>query len=72
MSIDRITDRVSSAKVVDIVRVLKHELKFHKVSKDGSAKFDICETDDEQSEVYGFLFVSGLVIRLLSQHQILC
>lgn len=56
MSISRITDRVPSANVIDTGRVLKHVLKFHKVSKDGSSKCDIYETGDDSSEVFGVLF----------------
>jgi len=57
MSIKRILSRVPSAKKIGVGKLSSHELKFHKVSNnDGSAKCDIIETGQGDSEVMGVLF----------------
>lgn len=56
MSTARIRSRVPSAKVVAVAKLRRHKLKFHKVSKDGSGKCDILETDDRNDIVYGVVF----------------
>jgi len=56
MSIKRLVDRVPSARKIDAGILEKHELKFHKVGKDGSAKCDACETGNPEHKVYGVAF----------------
>ena len=56
MSIRRLRQRVASATVVGVATLLNHELKFHKVGRDGSAKCDIVETAAESSVVNGIVF----------------
>lgn len=55
MSIKRLRSRVPSAKNVGTGMLASHQLRFHKKSKDGSAKCDIVETANETDRVYGVL-----------------
>ena len=59
MSTARIRSRVPSAKVVAVAKLAQHKLKFHKASKDGSAKCDILRTEDYKDVVYGVIFEVG-------------
>lgn len=57
MSIKRLLNRAPSAKKVGVGMLVKHELKFHKVSKkDGSAKCDAFETGNPEHKLYGVVF----------------
>ncbi len=56
MSTPRLTDRVPSARAVTIAQLHKHKLKFHKKSKDGSAKCDAEYTNNTEDVVYGVVF----------------
>ncbi|MDN5871589.1 MAG: gamma-glutamylcyclotransferase [Nitrococcus sp.] len=56
MSTPRLVHRVPSAKCVAVARLEKHQLKFHKRSKDGSAKCDIEHTNNPNDVVYGVVF----------------
>lgn len=57
MSLNRIIERIPSAKVVGIGILKKHQLKFHKISiKDGSGKCNIYENGEAGSEVFGVVF----------------
>lgn len=56
MSIERLSDRAQSAKLVTVAILDKHELKFHKVSKDGSGKCDAAETHQDDHSVIGVVF----------------
>ncbi len=57
MSTRRLLHRVPSAKKVDVGTLEKHELKFHKIGQDGSAKCDAFETGDPDHELYGVVFL---------------
>lgn len=56
MSIRRLSARTPSARMVDIATLYEHELKFHKKSRDGSAKCDAYETGNSNQYVIGVLF----------------
>lgn len=56
MSIKRLSARIPSAKFITIAILEKHELKFHKVSKDGSSKCDVEETHRNDQSVTGVVF----------------
>jgi len=56
MSSKRLMARTPSAKFVAIAQLAQHELKFHKLSKDGSGKCDIAKTDDQHKFVIGVLY----------------
>lgn len=52
----KIQGRVPSATTVGLAHASKHELRWHKVSVDGSGKCDIFLSDDPASVVYGVLY----------------
>lgn len=52
----RLTKRISSAKLVSAVCVNNYKLKFHKKSKDGSAKCNLIETSDEKDQIFGAIY----------------
>lgn len=52
----RLRERTPSARVVGIATLAGHELRWHKVSKDGSAKCDIVRSAAPQSCVHGVVF----------------
>ncbi len=56
MSIRRLRDRVPSARFVTVATLHKHELRCHKVSRDGSGKCDAFETGDSNHHVLGVVF----------------
>ena len=56
MSSRRLCQRVPSARAVTVATLDRHQLKFHKVSKDGSAKCDAFKTEDANDSVYGVVF----------------
>ncbi|MCV3243042.1 RES domain-containing protein [Mesorhizobium sp. ZC-5] len=56
MSTDRLRYRISRCRAKGIASLVGHELRFHKASKDGSAKCDAFETSDLASVVVGVLF----------------
>jgi len=56
MSIRRLRKRVPSTKFVSVASLVKHQLNFHKASKDGSAKCDALITHDEAHFVIGVVF----------------
>jgi hypothetical protein len=49
-------DRAPSARVVAIVKLPGHVLRFHKRSRDGSAKCDAYETGSSHDGVHGVVF----------------
>jgi len=57
MSTQRILERVPSAERIGIGVLEQHELKFHKISKDGSAKCDARKTGNAEHVIYGVLFL---------------
>lgn len=56
MSIKRIKDRVPSASFISTATLCKHDLRFHKRGKDGSAKCDAFETGYDKHAVIGVVF----------------
>ncbi len=56
MSSKRLKDRIQSAIVISKGKLPKHQLKFHKISKDGSSKCDILETQNNDDIVWGVLY----------------
>jgi hypothetical protein len=56
MSLARFRERVPSAKRRSVGYLYGHRLAFHKVSADGSAKCDACETGDAEDYVMGVLY----------------
>lgn len=56
MSTARLRQRVPSAVPLGCHILGEHDLRFHKVSRDGSGKCDAFSTSDHRDEVYGALF----------------
>jgi len=56
MSVSRLRKRVPSASPLGCHILKKHDLRFHKKSKDGSGKCDAYETSNDKDIVYGALF----------------
>ena len=56
MSLSRLKKRVPSANPLGCHRLNKHDLRFHKTSKDGSGKCDAYFTSNPDDVVYGALF----------------
>ena len=56
MSISRLRERVPSAESVGCHSLKKHDLRFHKSSKDGSGKCDAHYTGDGADIIFGALF----------------
>ncbi len=56
MSEKRLQDRVPSAKKVGTGTLKRHQIKFHKVSTDGSAKCDAEQTDNPDHIVHGVVY----------------
>jgi len=56
MALNRLRQRVPSARLVGIYALKNHELRFHKVGKDGSAKCDAFFTGSDVEAVKGVVF----------------
>lgn len=56
MSLKRLRERVPSVKFVVVATLTKHELRFHKIGKDGSAKCDAAETGDIEHSIIGVVY----------------
>jgi hypothetical protein len=56
MSSRRLLSRVPSAKFVTTALLSGHELYFHKIGQDGSAKCDAFETENNADAVRGVIF----------------
>jgi len=56
MSLSRLKARTPSAKRIGRFILEQHELRFHKISKDGSGKCDAFQTKDPHDFVIGALF----------------
>ncbi|TQV85542.1 gamma-glutamylcyclotransferase family protein [Aliikangiella coralliicola] len=56
MSLSRLRQRVPSAKLLGAYKLAKHDLRFHKVSKDGSGKCDAFDTGSKDDFIIGVLF----------------
>lgn len=56
MALARLRERVPSACLVGVYTLKKHDLRFHKVGKDGSAKCDALFTGSDVDVVEGAVF----------------
>ncbi len=56
MSIKRLRDRAPSSCFVSIATLYEHDLRFHKIGKDGSGKCDAQETNNLEHSVIGVVF----------------
>lgn len=56
MSWQRLSRRTPSARIVGPASLNGHQLRFHKIGRDGSGKCDIVATDAESARVFGVLF----------------
>jgi len=56
MSSPRLIDRVPSARFMSIGKIAGHQLRFHKKSKDGSAKCDAEHTQNPGHFIWGVVF----------------
>ena len=56
MSSKRLQDRVPSANFVTKATLFNHDLRFHKVSTDGSGKCDAFETGNHEHAVIGVVY----------------
>ena len=56
MSPKRLQARIPSAEFVVVAILAKHELRFHKIGKDGSAKCDATHTGDAEHIIIGVVY----------------
>jgi gamma-glutamylcyclotransferase (GGCT)/AIG2-like uncharacterized protein YtfP len=56
MSLLRLRERVPSAENVGVFILEEHQLRFHKMSKDGSGKCDAFQTNNKDDMIIGALF----------------
>ena len=56
MSLVRLKERVPSAELLGCCSLRRHDLRFHKISKDGSGKCDAFFTSNREDIIYGALF----------------
>lgn len=56
MSLARLIERVPSAERIGVFSLKKHDLAFHKSSKDGSGKCDAYFTGNMEDNIFGSLF----------------
>ena len=56
MALDRLRQRVSSACFLGVYTLNKHDLRFHKVGRDNSAKCDAFYTGSDADVVEGVAF----------------
>ena len=56
MSLLRLRERVASAERVGVFVLKEHQLRFHKISNDGSGKCDAFQTNNTGDMVVGALF----------------
>jgi len=56
MSVKRMKKRIRGAKLKGTASLAEHQLRFHKVSRDGSAKCDIIYTREAKDMVHGVLY----------------
>lgn len=52
----RLMERVPSARLIGVTEITGYQLRFHKRGKDGSAKCDLCWSDDRKSSVFGAIY----------------
>lgn len=56
MSLRRLQSRVPSARRLGAYRLYNHDLRFHKVSNDGSGKCDAYQTNNQDDVIIGCLY----------------
>lgn len=56
MALNRLRKRVQSARLVGVYALKNHDLRFHKVGRDGSAKCDAFFTGSNSEAVKGVVF----------------
>jgi len=56
LSFKRIFHRTTSARFIEVARLINYRLVFHKASVDGSGKCDVIATDDNNSYVTGVVY----------------
>lgn len=56
MSLARIVERIGDARKLGSYSLPQHELRFHKVGRDGSGKCDAFHTGDNRHQLHGVLF----------------
>ncbi len=56
MSLSRLRDRATGAERLGLFVLAGHQLRFHKISEDGSGKCDAFKTQDPNDSVIGALF----------------
>ncbi len=56
MSIARLGQRVQAVERIGLFRLNSHDLRFHKIGKDGSGKCDAFETGDSGDFLWGAVF----------------
>ncbi len=56
MSLVRLHERAPSARIIGTCSISRHDLRFHKKSKDNSGKCDAYETGDVNDVIFGVLF----------------
>jgi gamma-glutamylcyclotransferase len=52
----RLIERVPSARLIGMVELADHRLRFHKRSQDGSSKCNLIQTGSESDRVYGAMY----------------
>lgn len=56
MPLARLIERIPSARLVHIASLASHDLRFHKIGRDGTGKCDAFHTDNEADSVMGALY----------------
>jgi len=56
MSSRRLAERVPSARFITVGRLFGHELRFHKIGKDGSGKCDAAVVNNGSAVIIGVVF----------------
>ncbi len=70
LSTKRLLQRIPSPRFVTVAQLSGHQLRFHKRSKDCSAKSDIHETGNPEDLVYGVVFdISDADKRILDGYE---
>lgn len=70
MSSSRLRQRIKNFEVIGVCRLERHDLRFHKVSKDGSGKCDAYGTGKAEDFVLGVLYeIDRADQRVLDRHE---
>ncbi len=52
----RLTERIPSARLEHIASLTGHDLRFHKIGRDGTGKCDAFHTDKETDSIWGVIY----------------